>query len=286
MKKIFYSWQSDTTTNRNYIEQCLEEAIRGLNDWQIETATRNTRGAVDITPTILNKINDSNLFLADVSVINPDAANERKTSNPNVLYELGYAVAKLGQENIILMANKITTTDTNVLPFDIRNRRIMLVEFYSSNKQTISSSLRGILSSHEEHEKTPQTPTISLLSNTGGWANWGGNNMGSGFRYHLRIDNYGGSIDYITNVYITATNENALTPWQTRQFVFDALSPNQALKLEPNEIKEVGVFLTDEPGQRQRMLPLLETDIVKLEIDLRSGAHHTLDIPSSRLKYY
>lgn len=286
MKKVFYSWQSDTATNRNYIEQCLEGAIDGNREWEIETATRNTRGAADITPTILNKIKESNLFLADISIINPQASSaERKTPNPNVLYELGYAMAIVGQDNIILIANKTTTLDTNVLPFDIRNRRIMLVNFDKNNKQSIVNSLKSILISHKEPVPLQQTPIVTLLSNTGGWANWGGNNQGSGFRYHLKIDNYGGEIDYITNVRMIASNDTVTTTWQTRHFVFDTLLPNQALKLEQDEIKEIGVFLTDEPGQRQRMLPLLDTDIVKLEIELRSGTNQTIDIPPSRLKY-
>jgi hypothetical protein len=257
--------------------------VEELQDWEVETATRNTRSAPDIAETILAKIKESNMFLADVSIINPQANNgEKKCPNPNVIYELGYAVATLSQDNMILVANKATTNTTD-LPFDIRNRRIMLVEFNDANKQTIINDLKQILSAYEEPMPAPETPTITLLSNTSGWANWGGNHLGSGFRYHLQIDNYGGELDYITNVRATATDETG-NPWQTNYFLFDGNTPNQALKIERDEIKETGLFLTDEPGQNQRLLPSLDTDSVKLEITLRSGGQQVIDIPPSRLR--
>src|SRR4051812_6751318 len=115
MNKIFYSWQSDLPANRAYLQECLENAIGRLPNYELETATRNSRGAVDIAQTILQKIDESDMFVADVSIINPDAES-RKTPNPNVLYELGYAVAKKGEGPIIMVVNT-DTTDTAELPF-------------------------------------------------------------------------------------------------------------------------------------------------------------------------
>lgn len=53
MNKLFYSWQSDLREHKAFMQACLEEAIRELPNYEIETTTRNSQGAVDITQTIL-----------------------------------------------------------------------------------------------------------------------------------------------------------------------------------------------------------------------------------------
>jgi len=123
--KLFYSWQSDIPENRSFIGRCLQEAIKDVPLFEIETATRDSKGSPDIASTILAKINDSNLFIADVTTVNHESDAPRKYPNPNVMYELGYAVKTLGEDNIILIANK-AITNTAELPFDIRNRRMIL----------------------------------------------------------------------------------------------------------------------------------------------------------------
>ncbi|WP_444544716.1 hypothetical protein, partial [Shewanella glacialipiscicola] len=59
--KIFYSWQSDIENkfNRNFIKDCLERAIKQLNqDLKIEDAlrldhdTKDVQGSPDIASTI------------------------------------------------------------------------------------------------------------------------------------------------------------------------------------------------------------------------------------------
>ncbi len=131
-KKAFFSWQSDIDGNKQYLEKVLQDAARLSKDVEIDSAERDPEGADDIAKVILDKIESSSFFIADVSIINPSADAERKTSNPNVLYELGYAMKALGKERIILIANKATTTDTKYLPFDIRNRRVMLRNFQNN----------------------------------------------------------------------------------------------------------------------------------------------------------
>jgi predicted nucleotide-binding protein len=137
---IFYSWQSDSpnSTNRNFIQDALERAIDAVvdEDFTLDLAldrdTQNVSGAPNVAATILEKINQASVFVADVSIINPWDRGEknpfegdkdkRLTSNPNVLFELGYAVDKLGWESIILVHNK-ATGEIEELPFDIRAHR-------------------------------------------------------------------------------------------------------------------------------------------------------------------
>ena len=131
---IFYSWQSDLpeVDNKSYIGTCLQKALSKINrctDFSIEfvldRATSKRIGTIDIAQTIFNKINNAKLFVADVSIINHRTKKYRKTVNPNVLFELGYAVRTIGWENIICIFNTKYGQPKD-LPFDIRNRRLLL----------------------------------------------------------------------------------------------------------------------------------------------------------------
>jgi len=133
-RSIFYSWQTDSDKkfNRYFVEDCLERAIKKLNredisDLVIDRDTKNVPGMVDIGHTILEKIAKSAVVVADLTIINPLAVrrpNERPVSNPNVLFELGYAFGKLGPLAIIGVFNTASGR-VEELPFDLRPKRLM-----------------------------------------------------------------------------------------------------------------------------------------------------------------
>jgi len=144
--KIFYSWQSDSDAklNRYFILNALEAVSKncrkeGLFNLYIDQATREEPGSPNISDTIFKKIDGSNLFIADISIINPNS-KERKTPNPNVLIELGYAIKKLGFKNTIFIFNSYYG-NPNDLPFDIRQNRILPYCFDGSNKEEAADSL-------------------------------------------------------------------------------------------------------------------------------------------------
>jgi hypothetical protein len=63
----------------------------------LDEATRGESGSPNIPMTILEKIKVSDAFICDITTINSNAPEElRRTPNPNVLFELGFAVAHLG----------------------------------------------------------------------------------------------------------------------------------------------------------------------------------------------
>lgn len=80
-------------------------------------------GSPDITQTIFDKIEKSVLFVCDISIVS--SLKTKKTPNPNVLIELGYALSKLGWEHIICLFDG-NTGSINDLPFafDLRQKRI------------------------------------------------------------------------------------------------------------------------------------------------------------------
>ncbi|HRV93171.1 MAG TPA: nucleotide-binding protein [Anaerolineae bacterium] len=110
---IFYSWQSDLppSANRSFILTALERAAKTIHADEsikvepvIDRDTLGVPGSPNIAHTILEKIEKSDIFVCDVSIINPNRTSEcRSTPNPNVLIELGYATKALGHERIIMV---------------------------------------------------------------------------------------------------------------------------------------------------------------------------------------
>lgn len=113
--KIFYSWQSDLpgSKTRNFIRECIDEAIDlALESEAIEAerdeATTGTTGSPNIVTSLFSKIDDCDLFVADLSLcFTEDQEKEKRSPNPNVLLELGYAVKTLGWDRVICLCNTV-----------------------------------------------------------------------------------------------------------------------------------------------------------------------------------
>ena len=159
-KTIFYSWQSDlpNNLNRNFIEDCIKKAIEDIKsknihlDVAIDRDTKDTIGTPDIATTIFSKIDNTSIFIADISFIN-STSKDRKTPNPNVLIELGYAAKTIGWENIICVFNK-EYGKVEDLPFDLKFRRPLTYQI--ENKQNKTKD-RDILT------KTLKTAIFSII---------------------------------------------------------------------------------------------------------------------------
>jgi hypothetical protein len=79
-------------------------------------------GSPDIVETILKKIENSDVFVCDITPV-LFMENGKGFPNPNVLIELGYAGKVLGWNNIICICNS-GISEIESLPFDIRQKRI------------------------------------------------------------------------------------------------------------------------------------------------------------------
>ncbi|WP_431136947.1 hypothetical protein [Psychroserpens mesophilus] len=154
---VFYSWQSDLPkeTNLNGIRQSLrisanevENSIKDISV-KLDEATRDKAGSPNIPFTIFEKISKADIFICDLTTINSSDTKNRKVSNPNVLIELGYAVAELGWERIILLFNKAFGTFPQDLPFDIDRHRTtpfcIIDKNDKSGKAQLSQILKGAL---------------------------------------------------------------------------------------------------------------------------------------------
>ncbi len=132
VQTIFYSWQSDLPkdTNLNAIRQSLRDAANEIENEidetriDIDEATRNTTGSPNIPKSIFDKISVCDAFVCDLTTTNGNAPKEfKRTPNPNVLIELGYAIAEVGWDRIILVFNENHGTFPGDLPFDIDRHR-------------------------------------------------------------------------------------------------------------------------------------------------------------------
>lgn len=141
-KTFFFSWQSDIPSgcNKRLIEEAVQLVIdeRKAEQWHLEErldeATTDVNGAVDIVAAITKKIDLCSVFIADVTLINPGVEVKRRSPNPNVLFELGYAVSVVGWENIILVFNEAYGKIKDV-PFDIQGQRIFKYKLMSGTEK-------------------------------------------------------------------------------------------------------------------------------------------------------
>ncbi|HRI01519.1 MAG TPA: hypothetical protein PK006_10745 [Saprospiraceae bacterium] len=176
---IFYSWQSDLDkkTHKYFIGDCLKEAIKKSNvvphvakygrypiSYELDMATEGERGSVDIAEAIFRKIDNASLFIPDIS--SETLIGGKLFPNPNVMIETGYAAAKLGWENVILIFNegKYSTAD---LPFDIKCRRVVPYKLIAGkikeSEQNLTSTLSEILNTQKEFLNPLENEPMSKL---------------------------------------------------------------------------------------------------------------------------
>ena len=92
--------------------------------------TKGKFGSTDIVQTIFSKIDDCDIFIADVSAVcqyeTIDKDGNKKIKympNPNVMLELGYATHVVGWDRVICVLNSDYGAPEN-MPFDIASRRL------------------------------------------------------------------------------------------------------------------------------------------------------------------
>ena len=148
--KIFYSWQSDLPGNktRNFIRSCIDDAIELAEETEAieadrDEATLGMTGSPDIVTSIFSKIDDCDLFIADISLCFTETQkNEKKSPNPNVMLELGYAVKTLGWDRVLCVCNVDYGEE---YPFDIAHNRITRYSLEGQSRKEIASDVSKLM---------------------------------------------------------------------------------------------------------------------------------------------
>ena len=152
---VFYSWMSDRPKNQNneYIRNVLDKDCKKLEKKlgvkiKVDSDSRGEDGSKSIDENILKKITKCDLFVGDITPIFPSCLWKwwaKPTPNPNVMYELGFAVSSLGWNRCIMVWNS-KYGNVGKAPFDIRNHTTVS---YKIGKKELS--LYAVLKSKIEH---------------------------------------------------------------------------------------------------------------------------------------
>lgn len=131
--KIFWSWQSDTPgkIGRYFVRDALAAAIGELKqEVDLDESDRGSihldqdrmgvAGSPDLANVILDKIKNSTVFVADVTLVGK-TADGKPLINANVAIELGYALATVGDAGLLMVFNA-AYGEREGLPFDLRQK--------------------------------------------------------------------------------------------------------------------------------------------------------------------
>lgn len=143
MRKIFFSWQTDSPleTNKDLIHDALVEAAKGLERAaEVDDATREIPGTPAIFEAVSSKISECAVFVADLTLV-PMKEEGRYTCNPNVLIEYGYALAKRG-DKLLLPVMNTSFGLPDQLPFDLRHRAVRVV--YELAEEATSAEIEKV----------------------------------------------------------------------------------------------------------------------------------------------
>jgi hypothetical protein len=152
---VFWSWQSDLSPaiTKDFIKQALSQAIANVGkELELEVAdrleldhdTKGEPGLVEIVSTIFKKIENCQIFVADITPVAKiqTGTTTKQIPNPNVMIELGYAIREVGSQRIITVANLALGGKPEDLPFDLRHRRGPITFYLENEKDKSIENIR------------------------------------------------------------------------------------------------------------------------------------------------
>lgn len=174
---LFFSWQSDEKKSRQILEAALSAACEELEKKEgvilkIDHSTLGETGMQSIDQTILRKIDNCDLFMADITPVcnyNATTGNGqqviKEVPNSNVLVELGYAMSALGVEYVIPVAHKGKWIPQN-LPFDINHRTLFTFDSSNCNLAELILPYIEYIRKHGGHRHKDKSYWVYWLENT------------------------------------------------------------------------------------------------------------------------
>ena len=174
---LFYSWQSDEKKSRQILEKALLLACEELEQKEgivieIDHSTLGETGMQSIDQTILRKIDNCDLFLADITPVcnyTQQLGNgqtvTKEVPNCNVLLELGYAMSALGVDYLIPVAHNGKWIPQN-MPFDINHRTLFIFDSSNCNLSEQILSYIEHIRVHGGHRHLDKPYWIHWLSTT------------------------------------------------------------------------------------------------------------------------
>ena len=168
--RVFYSWQADLSdgTTRSFIAECHDQAAKELaTKGEITVQTCPERKPANAA-TILKMIGSCDLFVCDLT-FQGSSEDRRGNPNPDVLFELGYAVKSLGWDQVVGIVNE-AFGDVDFLPFHVDRSRVFRYCLYDNQEKSeqqallvrhLKEAMNTVLESGAAPAKDePQTPEI------------------------------------------------------------------------------------------------------------------------------
>ncbi len=128
---VFYCWQSDSNQNhtRRLIREALDAAADRITEDKavpfrvaVHADTENEPGLCNIPETILRRLREADAIISDLTFVAVTNCGKKHCSNPNVLFELGYAFNAIGPERLICVLNERYGEGSNQI-FDLAHHR-------------------------------------------------------------------------------------------------------------------------------------------------------------------
>jgi hypothetical protein len=289
--KVFYSWQSDIDgkINRYFILEALEKAVKNLKDKgafdiEIGQAARDEPGTPDIRNAIFKKIDECSIFIVDITFINDNNA-KRRTPNPNVLIELGYAVKKLGFEKIISVFNKEFGRPEE-LPFDIRHRNLTQYQYNASidkkaSLKNLSTELENAILLIDRKTMTKEKIDFTFYNREEGKQYGKSYTINSVIHKRLTEDDFLKGIDF--DVIKKYKNERKITEWQ--EYLYDKKKKHEERKSALDTMKAyeiINEYTTYDPNETKNYynkymgFSLLRLNSCKFDFLIRNNNEQTM----------
>lgn len=236
---IFFSWQSDAPSARgkSFIERALRQAATAVAaDTSIpfrpdvDQDTRGVPGTPAMVAAILDKIDRCSVFVADVTLTFDRHERDRRSPNPNVLLELGYALRRLGPKRVLMVLDTAHGGPEH-LPFDLRGSR------------AITYNSAGDAEQMEEHLVREFTEGLSLIFRAVGPPP----DIAPPVRLALdflkvRIDH--DQHDYRLNVGVTNSGDTVVVDWAVEvRFPSALLNPHRSYPIVGNRLPDGRVVM-------------------------------------------
>lgn len=143
---IFFSYQTDYARSAEWLRDELQDFVQRLNGRSrlpitLEESHRLTDAPVRLSSTLMRKIRNSLLFVADgTPILQINGSPPQLVPNPKVCVELGYALQCKRPEQIVLA--QLERDDlAGQFPFDLPNSSRVLFQTKSELRQNLTATL-------------------------------------------------------------------------------------------------------------------------------------------------
>ena len=157
---VFFSWQSDIDNdklnNKRFLCDCINTALKNLENkgelknvfFEFQESTNNKAGNPSIPNTLDKRIENCDVFIADLSIVDSYSklelflrklrkAKTKRGPNNNAFGEYNKALASHSDEQVITIMNYLNGNpkdDNSLIPFDVRERRFPIGYLLKTNK--------------------------------------------------------------------------------------------------------------------------------------------------------